>query len=266
MLSSNVNIGTKIPSHTDIFISDLSTDIKILKELKAKNKTLVISIHGFIDSSHNLPAQQINDALKLADKIHFVSQVQQDSYRLDPENFFIIPNSTAVVHKNRFTQNIGSVGNLNDARKGADKTVMIGALSKAKEIHLWYRHDNQCADKRVICHSRENNKKIIYESFDVLVFMSESETFGLVIIEALSAGIPCILPSINVFQQFRDCAGVKLVDPDNINAIAREVNIFLCNKDKLRKEIIRYFHTNFSDKHIKKLWESAIFTIYSNKN
>jgi glycosyltransferase involved in cell wall biosynthesis len=53
---------------------------------------------------------------------------------------------------------------------------------------------------------------MIYNTFDVLINLSKQETFGMVVIEAMSAGLPCLLSSIPAFEQFRGCRGVRFID------------------------------------------------------
>ncbi|PCI59654.1 MAG: hypothetical protein COB35_10835 [Gammaproteobacteria bacterium] len=263
LLCDQVSLITKLNFSHELFICDLSTDITILSTLKAHNKKIIISIHGLKDSSHRLSITHVEQALKLADKIHFVSEVQQDSYKLPENKYFIIPNMTIPVTKTKQTNNIGSVGNLNDIRKGAEDTIRLGLVSNAENIHLWSKESSKHNSKRIVCHSWENNKTKIYNSFDILVFMSLSETFGLVVIEAMSAGIPCVLSGLKVFEQFEHCPGVILIDPKNKTLGAKHINYLLENKNTLAEKMKQYYRKHYSPRIILTQWISIIDNLYN---
>ena len=64
----------------------------------------------------------------------------------------------------------------------------IALKSNADCIHLWSLEEDRWNNPRVKVHSWESDKDKIYDSFDVLVFMSLEETFGMVVIEAADPG------------------------------------------------------------------------------
>jgi glycosyltransferase involved in cell wall biosynthesis len=57
------------------------------------------------------------------------------------------------------------------------------------------------SDPRLKINGWSNDFKTIYGSFDVLIFPSRFETFGLVVFEAISAGKVCVLSDIPVFRE-----------------------------------------------------------------
>ena len=202
--------------------------------------------------------------LELVDKVHFVGQVQQDSYQLPIDSFFIIPNSAQEVNKRQTTDNIGVVGNLDEPRKNAEKTVEVGLRSNCEKIHLWSTSQKFSIDPRVIHHSWENDKQKIFDSFDVLVFLSQQETFGLVIAEALSAGIPCVLSKIDAFISFTSCPGVILVEDAELNLAHIHINQLMLNKESLKPLIQTFFQENFSQVKINQLWCGKILNLLPN--
>ena len=258
LLDDEVLIVDKLNFDADLFISDATSDKKILKNIKVMNKSVIVSCHSLPYSGHGLKPEDIKSMLKTANKVHFVSQVQQDSFKLENNKYIVIPNTTKAIKKTNYTYNVGIVGNLNNDNKNADESVSIAMDSVAEEIHLWYIDQNRWQDQRVVIHSWESDKQRIYNSFDVMVFMSKSETFGLVVIEAMSAGIPCLLSAIPAFEQFSSCPGVKIIDTSNRHLAADFVNDFLRNKERLRPEIIRWWQKRYDRDSVGILWKRFI--------
>ena len=159
------------------------------------------------------------------------------------------------------TNNVGTVGNLDAPRKGMNRTADIGLLSRASEIHLWQTSKTNWRSPRIKPHSWQSNKEKIYNSFDVLISMSESETFGLTVIEAMSAGIPCLLSPIKAFKQFEDCPGIVISDPDDTRACAFATDYLLARKSRLSSQMKTYFQSHYSENVIANLWHDEISKI-----
>ena len=257
-LDNMVSIVRAPSFDSDLFICDVSCDHEFLESLRSKNKKVIVSCHGFLNDSHGLLPERVSKSLALADKVHFVSKVQQDSFNLPDGKFDIIPNTTKKIRKTIFTRNVGTVGSLDNPRKNAEVTVAIALKSKAELIHLWSAKNDKWKHAKVIVHPWEGNRNKIYDSFDVLVFMSQVETFGLVVIEAMSAGIPCLLSDIPAFEVFRDCPGVYIVDSSKTNEATKLLDEILRNKENLRHPIASYFDQVFSEKQILKKWVTSI--------
>lgn len=262
LLSEKVTLVSTIEQHADIYLTDLSLSVDILKKIKSMNKTVLMSIHGFKDRSHKLDQAHVEQATSLADYFHFVSDHQASSFSLDVSKCRVIPNTTKRINKEKYSCAIGTVGNLNNPEKRVKDTIAIGLKSKAEKIHLWFKDKNEeFVDRRVVFHKSESNKTKIFNSFDVLVFMSELETFGLVVIEAMSAGIPCILSPIPAFQQFADCPGVEIIQDWNSDVAAERVDYYLDNKMEYKDEIIEFFNKNFSEQAVREIWLDYIHNI-----
>jgi glycosyltransferase involved in cell wall biosynthesis len=254
LLSNEVKFTRNLDFSKDVYIVDLSADENLVSQIKVHNKLIILTIHGLRTALHQLNSEHIDKMLELVDKVHFVGQVQQDSYQLPIDSFFIIPNSAQAVNKSQTTSNIGVVGNLDEPRKNAVKSVEIGLRSDCEKIHLWSTSKQFSIDPRVIHHSWENDKQKIFDSFDVLVFLSHQETFGLVIAEALSAGIPCVLSKIDAFIPFKSCPGVILVEEAELHIAHTHINQLMQNKESLKPLIQTFFQENFSEAKINQLW------------
>ncbi|MDP5032085.1 glycosyltransferase family 4 protein [Paraglaciecola sp.] len=265
LLSHTVRFTQELKLDNDLYFFDLSANIDELKKVKAAGKPTILTIHGLRTALHQLNTDHIDNMLAIADWVHFVGQVQQSSYQLPNEKFFIIPNSAQTVNKSQLTNNIGVVGNLDEPRKNAALSVEAGLSSNCDQIHLWSTSRQFSGDPRVIHHQWENNKEKIFNSFDVLVFLSQQETFGLVVAEALSAGIPCVLSSIEAFMPFKACPGVILIEDNQINDVTAAINRFLIEKESLKPLIQAFFNSHFSREIIEARWADKVAELTSLK-
>lgn len=145
----------------------------------------------------------------------------------------------------------------------------IATSSQADEIHLWGSepspraltliHDiEQRTGKRIQLHPWTKSKSRIYNSFDVLVSMSLNETFGLIVSEALSAGIPCLLSDIPAFRTFAGCSAVILTSPNDVSLAIGRLNRLMENRLELRAEAQQYWSNNFSMSTVRQQWYEAI--------
>jgi glycosyltransferase involved in cell wall biosynthesis len=253
-LNKNVKITQKVNFESDLFICDLSCDHDFLEQLKSTNKKIIMSCHGMLYSQFGLKAEHKLKSVKYAVVVQFVSAIQQQEYQLAENRYVVIPNTVVPVNKSNVTQNVGTVGNLNLVNKNVNASVDIAMASKANEIHLWSIEQDYWNSERVVVHDWEMNRERIYNSFDVLVFMSLEEALSMVVLEALSAGIPCLLSNIPAFQQFSDTPGVFLVDPQDIDAASTKLNELLLNKADLKADILKYWRANYSHETVSNQW------------
>ena len=76
----------------------------------------------------------------------------------------------------------------------------------------------------------------IYEFFDLInifIFLSESEGFGLVLLEAMSYGVPIICSDIPPINEFVDAETGILVDRNDTKSIAEKIIQLFSNPEKL---------------------------------
>ena len=258
LLVDSVKIIEKSDMQADIFLCDVSCNHKIFQTLKNKQKKIIISCHGLPTTSHGLDNDYVNASLQYADLIHFVSKYQQESFSLPSKKNVIIPNVSAKIKKTINTNSVGVVGNLQEKLKNVQESIDIALESNADQIHLWGTDNSQHNCPKIITHPWENDKEKIYNSFDVLVFMSKIETFGLVVAEAMSAGIPCLLSDIPPFKDFALCPGVKIIDQQKRKEAPQILNNLLCNKTELKEKIINYWQENYSDTVILEQWRQLM--------
>lgn len=264
-LSTRVSVTRDQLPESDIYICDASCDHEILRTIAASGKRIIVSCHGLPEELHGLAPDYIRQSLNLATRVHFVNPIQQRAFQLDESKVVIIPNTTAAVPKKSTTNNIGTVGNLDEPRKGAAMTIAAGMLSNADEIHLWSTSSEHWPQEKVRPHRWENNKQKIYNSFDVLVFMSTQETFGLVVIEAMSAGVPCLLQRLPAFEAYSNCPGVVLTDSEDPSELAEHINKLLQQKDSYRDTMRAFFEHYYSGEAILRRWQTAIHSLLNDQ-
>jgi glycosyltransferase involved in cell wall biosynthesis len=265
LLHRSVRIVSTPSLDSDLFICDNECEHDFYERVKAAGRPLLIICQGFRDSLHGLDPAFVGKSVSYADHVHLVSRIQQESFELADERCFVIPNLTYQVQKESTTNCVGTVGDLASPRKNADLSVRIALRSNADCIHLWSLGADRWKDPRVKVHSWESDKNKIYDSFDVLVFMSLEETFGMVIIEAMSAGVPCLLSKIPVFEQFSSCPGVELVDVDQVEEAIRVLNELLSEKAELKERMIAHWRHNYSAEAIESRWLEQLERIWASE-
>ncbi|WP_420933463.1 glycosyltransferase [Alteromonas sp. A081] len=256
-LNPKIRLTQTVSYTMDLYICDLSSDIELLLKLKSRRNTVIVSCHGMPKASQKLPIERVYRCLNIADMVHFVSSAQQAEFNLPAHRHKVIANTCHKIIKTTNTKNAGVVGNLDLPEKGAKNSVNIALASNADYIHLWGVEKTKWPQSKVCTHPWEHDKKKIYNSFDVLVFMSESETFGLVVIEAISAGIPCLLSPIPAFRQFENVPGIIIVDnPEDIVTNSKYLNYLLENKSNFSTGLTSFYMDTYSIRATQLKWKN----------
>ena len=253
----------------DIVFVDIQRDSQSVSRLVSDNKTVILTCHAFPTTLHSVPQDKLVTNLELSSYIHFVSEHQRSEFiqhypAIDIQNkSFAIPNYTRKCTKSKHTGNVGIVGLLNREPKNALKGIKLGQASNARTIECWgscniHGLNNPEEFPKLRISGWTYNTQKIFNSFDVLISTSNSETFALVVAEALSAGIPCLLSDIPVYRElYSDCEGVILMTGDDVEDIA-SIDHLLENADSLKSNIVDFWGKHFSSKTIDKAWISKI--------
>lgn len=257
LLSDRVRIVPEADFDADVYLCDASCDHAFMRAVKARGKRVVVTCHGLPNALQQLGTERLTESLALADLVHFVAPVQQDAFGMDASRSEVIPNTSARVVKTTRTSNVGIVGNLREARKNAAVALEISLRSTAEHIHLWGAGE-PVDHPKVTAHGWENDKTTIYNSFDVLVFLSQLECCPMVVIESLSAGIPCLLSSIPAHQQFKTAPGVALVDSADHAAAVTLLDRLLADKESLREPAMRHWDRHYAEPVILERWKALL--------
>lgn len=78
----------------------------------------------------------------------------------------------------------------------------------------------------------------VLDSSSFFVFPSRHETFGLVVAEALSCGLPVVCTNLTSPKEFINDKNGILVSPDSIDEIAQGIETMIANREKYNSETI----------------------------
>jgi glycosyltransferase involved in cell wall biosynthesis len=270
LLSLRVRQYFSISSLTGpVVFVDIEQENTTVEHLLDQNKLVILTCHAFPTILHSVPQEKLIRNLELCTHIHFVSAYQRAEFiRYYPEivieaKSFIVPNHTRESRKETVTNNIGIVGHLNREPKNALQGVKLAQRSSAHRIECWGSDSiHGLDDSRLYTKLRINgwsdNLRKMHNSFDVLLNTSRSETFGLVVVEALSAGIPCVLSDIPVYRElYSGCKGVAFLTGDEQQDI-QTINHFLDQAKSLKPHIIEFWNDQFSNETIRSAWLDKI--------
>ena len=101
----------------------------------------------------------------------------------------------------------------------------------------------------------------IFGTFDVLLSLSLEESFGLTVIEAMSRGLPCVLSDIPAFRAFEGVRGVRVVDPDSPDDVARALDSSFEISAEDREAIRQHWQDRYSVEAVVEQWECVIGSI-----
>jgi len=260
-----------------IVFVDMEQENKAVEALLAAGKIVILTCHALPEHLHAVPQDKVIRNLDMVTYIHFVSEAQRKEFIQHypqlciEEKSFYIPNYTRQSEKCLFSGNVGVIGYLSRPDKNAIKAIELGQQSKAKSIQCWGSEEihglepNHEFDKLHI-NGWSHSVPKMHDSFDVLISTSKFETFGLVVAEALSAGIPCVVSDIPPFRSlYADCVGVAILTGDREKDV-KTINEFIQNAPQLKQPIIDFWNKNFSSEIIKQMWLEQIETILSKES
>ena len=253
----------------DIVFMDIQHESRTIANLEENNRPVILTCHAFPAILHDVPQDKLQRNLELSSFVHFVSEHQRSEFiqhypRLNlGSKSFVISNYSRKCSKSSHTGSIGVVGLLNRAPKNALKAIQLGQQSNARTIECWgsdsiHGLDNPEEFTKLRVPGWSDNIHRIFNSFDVLVSTSQSETFALVVAEALSAGIPCLLSDIPVYRElYSDCEGVAIMTGDDQQDVL-SINQLLAQADQLKPIITSYWEEHFSEETVTRAWIEKI--------
>ncbi len=252
-----------------IIFVDIEQKTDVVAQLVKNGKTVILTCHAFPLQLHSVPQPELIKNLSLSTYIHFVSEHQRSEFikhytEIDiAEKSFVVPNFTRQSRKQSSTSNIGIIGFLSREQKNALTGIQLAQKSNAQSIQCWgsdeiYGVDTPSDYSKLQLNGWADDTMEIHNSFDVLLSPSKLETFGLVVVEALSAGIPCVLSDIPVYRElYSDCKGVAFLTGNEQQDI-ETINQFLEQGKNLKQDIIDFWQQQFSNETIAAKWFKTI--------
>ena len=126
--------------------------------------------------------------------------------------------------------------------------VLVGAKGKAESFFAadecqyvdFYKKINKSSwSNRVIFLGLRNDVNALMSEADLLVHPARTEGFGLVIAEALAAGLPVIASDVGGIPEVLSDSGSFMVKPDDVESLREEIiKYFLLDSDSIQKIIL----------------------------
>lgn len=248
------------------FVSHTSIPFIILDALGFKFN-LIAHVHGgdvkllngFNKFHFFLKKKLVQKSLKIANAILIPSESYKDylidNYQIDREKLFIYPSGGVNIElfnkKNQIKREKKLIGYAGRLIKSKNVDLIIKSLVDLPEIKLEIVGDgpelkslNELANKlslsgRVSFHSSYSQEELAiwYNKINVLVYPSDSESLGLVPLEAISCGAKVLLSNIPAFSELqKNGINVSLLDlksPNNIFLLRNKISMLINESDNI---------------------------------
>ena len=90
-----------------------------------------------------------------------------------------------------------------------------------------------------------DNPHNIVKQCDYSVLLSDEETWGLVLTEAMTVGVPCISSDFEAaFEQIKDGENGIILSRDNLDSYKDRIHDIVNNKDKYKLAVANYKYDN----------------------
>ncbi len=195
-----------------------------------------------------------------------VAEAAQTRSHIGCQRMIVIPNaidisSYARLATNPFAQpwtRVGFIGRLDPVKRVTDLVEAVSRLDRA-ELHIFGEGEDRsyiesaihkfgCAN-RVTLHGQLTSAHTALEQIDVLVLPSDAEGFGLVLIEAMAAGVPVIATDVpGIRDAVQDGVTGLLVPARNPQMLALAIDR-LRTDSLLRQQLINQARTEVSSRY-----------------
>lgn len=266
-LADQVRMVTAPSMDCDIYVMEAGSDARLMQRIAARGARLVISCHGFPSDgdvslkNHGYSDSEVYEAFQIASNSHFVTEAQLVAFwqhGANPPDPRVISNGVDQVVKIGRTRSVGIVGDAALPLKNVARAVAAAEASLAEEVHVWGRFSETFGSRRAIWHGFESDKNKLFSSFDVLVSLSFNETQPLIVLEAMSAGIPCVLSNLSCYAEIRGLAGVWFVDPSDVAGATAAINDALDIPAPVRDGLRAVWERVYSPNVVERKWVEYI--------
>ena len=255
-----IRIVSDLVGPLDLCIVESGEDLALVKALIARGVRIIVTTHGAPPTSagfksHGYDESVMDEVMRLATSIHYISESQLPIIaKFMDRHTRQIPNFVERIVKTERTRDAGIVGDTTSPTKNAEASALAASRSRAGMVHVWGKSADRVSTDRVKWHGFSKNKAAIFNSFDVLVHLSRLDVQPLVLLEAMSAGVPCVLSNIPCFEPLRGVDGIWIVDPDDIDAATDAINQALDLSESVRSGLVRYWADHHSPEAVTQQW------------
>lgn len=237
------------------------------------SKTVIGDSNQFLPVSHDLNRQVLSSGIK--SKKHAVIYNPVDTSLFVPG-----------LPKNRTSKTFVFVGRM-EAYKGAFRVVqafhqninsfldwrllLIGDGPDYKRI-LDYSKEHDIEKWIVLLGKKTKNEIAAFlQKSHVFVYPSEHETFGLVIAEAMSAGLPVITGNLTAPKEFVDSTQGILISPKSINQIGKAMikvvnDIETYSPKEIRSKVVNRFSFKVFGDRLYEIYQQVHLDYFKNQN
>jgi glycosyltransferase involved in cell wall biosynthesis len=200
----------------------------------------IIIIPNFVDTEiFKIPASKSHDKINIG----FLWAVESKNKRMD-----LFLKSVSLLDKTKFSLHIGGDSALIETFRNKAKEIGVDAICKFYgEISR-----NEIAD--------------FYSRLDIFVLASDYETFGIVLIEAMSCGIPVIATKCGGPQEIITQETGLLVERNNPSELANAINKMSENLERYNNTSIRNYAESKFGKSVFLAKISDLYSVTLNKN
>ncbi len=256
LIGKKLNVPFVVTEHTGPYSSILNSWLKSRISsfvLNRAAKVLVVSEH------------QKNEVLKLGISKEKV-EVSYNPVNTDVFKLAETTDSKNIAFVSRLDEFKGGWRTLKAFHKISDKhpdyTLTIVGEGEEYQAIQQYLLENNLADK-VFLKGTLTKTQIaeVLNNSSFLVFPSRHETFGLVVAEALSCGLPVVCTNQTAPKEFINDQNGILVEPDSVDEIAKAMENMIENRSNYNGELI---HNQIEKRFGLDSFGKYLTTIYSN--
>ena len=278
-LKNKLNIEAIKKIDSDFIITTRDFHNHLVSKYANNNITKIATEHNH----HNNNEKYINNLIKSIkgfDYFVLVSKELQNFYKNKVENTkcLYIPNVIEKINDeplNNYNHNLISIGRLSKEKGFDDLINLIYEIKKdINDIHLdligdgvEYNSLKQLIKKlkledNITMHGFKNKEEIdnIIKNDSLYVMTSHTESFGIVLIEAMSYGLPCI--AFNSAQGACEVISQKelLIENRNINKMKDKIIALLNNKKELKKIGLENYEISkkYLSSNVKEDWKKIL--------
>ena len=151
------------------------------------------------------------------------------------------------------------------------RMIMLGKAETESETQEIYNYIKGKGLEGIVKNIYDNDVKKYYEKSSLLLSTSTYESFSLVLAEAMSFGLPCVIYNMPYLELAQANKGVISIEQRNINAAAQQILALLNDREVLNEKGLysKEFMNNFAKRDPMKDWEEvfkSLPNLKSNKN
>ena len=256
---ADVRMVSEITEAFDYCVTESGISPEDLDAIRRGGSIVILTMHGaptLADGSknHGYSDQLVDRMLGLVDSVQYISDAQLPFFKGQTVHRRRVPNYVEQVKAHAPGRVAGIVCDTTLPHKNAALSVKMASRSDAERVQVWGKSSGQTDTERVTWNGFATDKARIYGSFDVLVHLSKLECQPLVVLEAISAGIPCVLAPIPAYAHLQGLDGIYLVDLQDEDAIVEAVNAALNCGFAVREGLSAFWERHHSPRAIRDEW------------